>query len=352
MNIAILGAGAIGVWVASQLEKQLDADSRVTLIGRNKFVEAARAKGVRAQLLDQPPTTLRAQVAASLDAAFAPYDVVILCMKAYAVDDAIQQIKDSPHVTTPNTIFVAFQNGIGSEEKLAREFGAEHVIAATTTVPVSMIDAAAIRIDKAKGGAMFAAIQTNGAAAQVCAQLATLFFAPPCADYRALKWSKMLLNIMGNASSAILQMKPGDIYANRDGFAVEYAMLREALAVMRALNIKPINLRGGPAALMASLISFMPRALVKSILTRQIARGRGDKMPSFYYDVAYDTRRSEVSYLNGAIAGAGKSCNVDAPINRTLTEVLNVIVSDPQKAAEWKQQTSKLASSCKLTTNN
>ena len=62
------------------------------------------------------------------------------------------------------------------------------------------------------------------------------------ADYRAMKWSKAFLNIMGNATSAILNRPPADLYRRDDVFDLEMRMLREMRAVMRRLGVGIINL--------------------------------------------------------------------------------------------------------------
>ena len=48
----------------------------------------------------------------------------------------------------------------------------------------------------------------------------------------SMKWSKMLTNLLANASSAILDMPPSAIFAHPGLFRLEAAMLKEALAVM------------------------------------------------------------------------------------------------------------------------
>jgi hypothetical protein len=63
-------------------------------------------------------------------------------------------------------------------------------------------------------------------------------------DAASMRWSKLLANLLGNATSAILDMDPGDVYRDRGLFDVERRQLREALAVMRALGLRPLALPG------------------------------------------------------------------------------------------------------------
>ena len=64
---------------------------------------------------------------------------------------------------------------------------------------------------------------------------------PNAAD---MKWSKMLTNLIANASSAILDMTAAEIFSHPGLFQMEMRMLREALTVMEAQGIKVVDLPG------------------------------------------------------------------------------------------------------------
>src|SRR2546429_9439550 len=51
-------------------------------------------------------------------------------------------------------------------------------------------------------------------------------------DFRAMKWSKLLFNILGNPQSAILDLPPSHVFADSELFRYERAAFREATAVM------------------------------------------------------------------------------------------------------------------------
>ena len=57
-------------------------------------------------------------------------------------------------------------------------------------------------------------------------------------DSAEMKWSKLLTNLLGNASSAILDMTPAQVFADPGLYNMEVQQLREAQAVMRALGIQ------------------------------------------------------------------------------------------------------------------
>ena len=139
---------------------------------------------------------------------------------------------------------------------------------------------------------------------------------------RDRKWSKAFLNIMGNATSAILNRPPAAVYRDSALFDLEMRMLREMRAVMKRLGIAVVNLPGASARPLARSLAYAPRFLLRLVFTQVIVHGRGDKMPSFHIDLAAGKGRSEVAFHNGAIAAAGRAVGVPTPVNAALNETL------------------------------
>src|SRR5947199_158734 len=88
-------------------------------------------------------------------------------------------------------------------------------------------------------------------------------------DYRAMKWSKALLNMLGNATAAILDMPVEEVYADRRLVALERQAFLEALHVMEQLGIKPVNLPRYPAATLALAMRRIPLVLFAPLLRRR-----------------------------------------------------------------------------------
>ena len=68
--------------------------------------------------------------------------------------------------------------------------------------------------------------------------------------------------------------------------------------------------------------------------------GRGDKLPSFSYDLA--RRRSEVLWLNGAVADAAAQAGGAAPANATLTAVLMALVNGAEPGDSYTNRPDRL----------
>ena len=106
------------------------------------------------------------------------------------------------------TTIVTPQNGVGNEELLAAAFGADNVVAAALTVPVD-VDAQGLGVAAKGGGIAFAPVGSRSAHNWLLAAFgATGLPTRAVADYRSLKWSKLALNVVANASCAILDVLP------------------------------------------------------------------------------------------------------------------------------------------------
>ena len=66
-----------------------------------------------------------------------------------------------------------------------------------------------------------------------------------------MKWSKLLTNLTGNATSAILDRNVTELFSDKRTYALEVAVLAECLAVMRAKGYRVVDLPGTPVRALA-----------------------------------------------------------------------------------------------------
>jgi len=325
MQILVFGAGAIGSYLGFRLA---GAGHDVALVGRQTYVRAVRKQGLclraegRAIADDgrRDATAVRVvhpQAVESIEelpAGRRSWDLVLLTVKAYDTTSAAQAL--APHLGAQTPLLIV-QNGVGSEA-LVREV---------------LQGPGCVRLETTRGGLNLAVV-SEALPVQPWAELfrAAGLRTSAFPDYRALKWSKLLLNIQANAIPAILDMTPGAVFADPTLFAVERAAFKEAVAVMRALGLQAVNFPNYPVRLLVLAMELLPAPVLRPILTRLVASGRGDKRPSLLIDLASGQPQSEVLYLNGAVAKHGQQAGVPVPVNRCLCDALMGIVAGGE---EW-----------------
>ena len=157
-----------------------------------------------------------------------------------------------------------------------------------------------------------------------------------------MKWSKMLTNLGANASSAILDMSPVEIFAHPGLYRLEIGQLRESLQVMAAEGSKVVDLPGTPVRLLAFAVRYLPLAVSRPLLGRAIGGGRGGKMPSFHIDLHAGRGKSEVGFLNGAVVQAGERTNIPTPVNNLLYEKLRALTRGDIPIEHYRGKPEKL----------
>jgi 2-dehydropantoate 2-reductase len=265
--------------------------------------------------------------------------VIVFAVKMYDLDSAVASC-----AVWPNAASLTPGNGIGAEEILERLRPNAPVVAGSLTVSVDRLaDGEVRRLNR--GGVGLAAVR--GEATALISALADAsnrsgIRAATFADWQAMKWSKLVANLVGNASSAILDMAPDAIYASAAGFEVERRQLREALAVMRRLDLRAVRLPGADVRLLAAGVR-LPAFVSRPILRRVVAAGRGGKDPSLRIAARTESERSEVRWLNGAVAREAERLGGNAPVNRRLTDLVEEILTDDDRRAFLRGRPDRLA---------
>jgi 2-dehydropantoate 2-reductase len=349
MKILVIGAGAIGSLVGGKLAL---AGEEVTLAGRPRFAAAVQARGLH--LIDETGersiTTIVAT--ASIGEAVAirpePFDLAIFTVKSYDTATALAELaaaSDAQH--RPVRSLLSVQNGVGNEEALAAAFPVTPVIAGSITTPVSVPDVATIRIDKPRYHLSLAPWRPAVAGPEFAAARAALARAGFSAEFYAgaagMKWTKLLMNMVGNATPAILGLPPDQLFADPAIVDIEIKAWREALAVMAAAGIAPVNMAQYPFRWLAPVIRLAPSAWIRPLLRKSVGGARGGKLPSFLLDIQAGKAQNEVGWLNGAVAALGAQTGVATPVNRRLTELVMAVAANPAERAAWQGDRHRLA---------
>ncbi len=289
--------------------------------------------------------------ATSADVAYAPraledvvpipdIDLAIVAVKAYDTPAAIETLRRAFGEAASATILTP-QNGVGNEERLAEAFGADRIVACALTVPVERRADGTIAAAN-RGGIALAPVGAISHNWLVAALERTPVPVRVVDDYRALKWSKLALNIIANASCAILNVLPERLVKLEGMFALEIRAIRETRAVMAALGLRSVDLPRYPVRALGGVVR-LPMPLAKALLSGRIAGARGRKPPSLLLDLRAQKGRTEIAVLNGAVADAGSRLGIATPVNAAFARVLADITQMSQVWAKYRERPDALA---------
>lgn len=361
MRTLVYGAGAVGSLLGHRLAS---ARHNVTLIGRERYVHAVQEHGLlleerspsRRDSRGSPVVTTSVGMGSAglgrvvhpeaaeriedLPANGRAWDLVLLTVKAYDTTAAAQNL--APHLP-PDMPLLIVQNGVGGEELAQEVLEQTEIISGVLTMSVSAMSPGHIRLETSRGGLSLAPTRKS----RHVQPWADLFAAAGMRmatyhDHRAMKWSKLLLNIQANAIPAILDMSPADVFAHPALFALERRVFLEARRVMRGLHLRPVRFPGYPVPLLVWAMQTLPTPLLRAVLGRMVASGRGDKPPSLQMDLARGRQHSEVLYLNGAVVTHGQRLGLRVPANRVLLDTLIGMVNGTVSWDAFRGQPQKL----------
>jgi 2-dehydropantoate 2-reductase len=330
MHVLCYGAGAVGSLIGARLA--LAEASSVTLLGRRSHVAAVRTRGLAIESANGRVVCKTMDSVTSLDDLRNPPDLIVLTVKSYQTPDALTDLSDLLRRGVP---ILSVQNGIGNEEAIAAVAGPDRTIAGSFTISTSLTQAGVVRQNADTGGIAVAPVGDVRAGERAAALFRRAgFHTAFISDYRGMKWSKLLLNMLGNASSAILDIPPETIARDSRLFRIERAAFLEAVQVIRALGLRPVALPGYHVPLLIRVMEW-PEWVGRALLPRRLGRGRGNGMPSLWVDLEKGRDRSEVEVLNGAVVNEGTRLRIAAPVNTMLTEVLLALAAGRRDRPEF-----------------
>ncbi|TFE19834.1 ketopantoate reductase family protein [Cohnella luojiensis] len=130
MKTVVVGAGAIGGFIAARM---LEAGLDVTLLVREGRKQKLQAHGlvVKSPTGDhesRPPLLVSGEVGG-------PFDLVIMAIKAYGLNEAIEQLRPYLH---PHTAILPFLNGMKHMEQLAEAYPGQPLLGGVARIEVTL----------------------------------------------------------------------------------------------------------------------------------------------------------------------------------------------------------------------
>ena len=292
MKIGIVGAGALGALFGQRLA----AGNEVVLLERKReVVEAIRERGLRVDG--------ESRAAHATTESRELYGVQALFVFVRATD-TLRALRPFAAELSPSTAIVSLQNGLGNEEAIKTSLGGTIplVIGATTESALTVGPADVRRI-----GDGTTVLGSAGASPEIVNRVVRLlteagFRASAAYDIRPHLWGKLIANAAINPVAALLDRPNGVVLTNEHAGDVARSLAQEAATVANAMRI-PLPFTD-------------PWSYVRTIV---------EQTAELDNSMLYDLRAgapTEVDFINGAVAAAGRRAAVPTPYNETLTALV------------------------------
>jgi len=299
VKIVVVGTGAMGSVYAGLLGR---AGHEVWAIDRwAEHVDAIAGAGLRVSGASGEYVVEGISVGTRpADAGAA--DLWLIATKADDVEAVAAEIAP---LLRPDDMVMAFQNGLGAGERVARHVPADQVLVGIaegfgSSIPepghVHHEGMRLIRIGELQGG------MTDRLVALETAWRDAGFNVKAFADLSLMIWEKFLCNVTLSAPTAAFDVTVGELMADEEAWAVALGCTMEAYRAGVALGVAfPFD---DPIRYVTEFAATIPNAS-PSMRLDHLAR-----------------RRSEVDVINGAVVEVSRELGLEAPYNQTLCAIL------------------------------
>jgi 2-dehydropantoate 2-reductase len=295
VRILVVGAGSTGGYFGGRLA-QTGRD--VTFLVRPARAAALRAKGL--QIVSPYGDVTLAPQLVTADALEEPFDVVLLTVKAFALDAALA---DMAPAVGPQTMILPVLNGMRHVDRIVERFGAPALVGCVAKIATNIDGEGRIvqlsRLqDLAYGemdGARSARVQALDATMQGAGFPARL-----SPDIQVEMWEKWDLLAAIGAICCLMRGNVGEVNAAPGGTAFAIGLIDEVVAVVTAEGHPP---RPAYLAEMRKMLTD-PASTGTSSMYRDLVQGRPVEAEQIVGDMVARGARHEVAtpLLNAAYA--------------------------------------------------
>jgi 2-dehydropantoate 2-reductase len=297
MKIVVLGAGAVGLTVAAKVSRVAD----VHAVARRRHVDAVRKRGFLMTGI-WGEGAYRFSCSEDLPGEWQDADFVLITAKSIDTEAICRQFAD----VIRGREVVSLQNGIGNEEIISqftdRVIGGMIITGfewqGDASVHVS-VEAAPMKLGRFPAGVDDEVERLASLIREAGIRVATTD------EIKTDLWSKTLYNSALNPLGAITNVPYGAL-TNPHAWAIITAIVREAYQVVEA---EGVNL---PWKTAEEYLAYLHDDQIPATAAHH---------SSMLQDITAG-RRTEIDFLNGAVASFARNHGIDAPYNTCITELI------------------------------
>ena len=297
MRIAIMGSGGLGGYFGARLS---NGGADVHFIARGAHLAAMRTDGLR---IEGPTSIHLTRVNATDNASeIGVVDIVMLCVKLWDTDTALQQIRP---LVGPNTTIISFQNGVLKDQYLKAAFNVAQIMGGVGYVATTIDRPAVIRQTGPMQRLIFGEFdgsRSERGQALLAACLAGGINAELSDNILREIWQKYVFLVGLSGTTTTIRKTIGPIRENPQTRALLLDVMREVVSVGRAHGVDLAE----------------DYAQVRLQLADDVAY---DMTSSMHHDLERGNRL-EVRWLAGGVVELGLRKGVPTPLNRAIADIL------------------------------
>lgn len=301
MKIVIAGSGALGSGFGAMLYRQ---GNDVTLIdGWEPQATAVKHEGLHIDINGEDyhlniPMYQDTEIPSDLQ-----FDIVFLFTKAMQLESMLTHIQPHIHDTT---IMVCTMNGLKHEDRIVNYVDKSRIVRGVTTWTAGLESPGHTHLmgsGPVEIGSLVPEGQNN---VEVIYNLLEQAKLNPhkSEDLQQSIWKKICVNGTANALCTILECRLSTLNESEYARKLVYDITKE---IVEVATVDDVHLNADEVY--HYLIDLNDKV--------------GPHFPSMYQDLINNNRRTEIDYINGAVARLGSEHHIDAPINQFVANMVH-----------------------------
>ena len=301
MKIAIAGSGALGSGFGAMLYRQ---GNDVTLIdGWEPQATAVKHEGLHIDINGEDyhlniPMYQDTEIPSDLQ-----FDIVFLFTKAMQLESMLTHIQPHIHDTT---IMVCTMNGLKHEDRIVNYVDKSRIVRGVTTWTAGLESPGHTHLmgsGPVEIGSLVPEGQNN---VEVIYNLLEQAKLNPhkSEDLQQSIWKKICVNGTANALCTILECRLSTLNESEYARKLVYDITKE---IVEVATVDDVHLNADEVY--HYLVDLNDKV--------------GPHFPSMYQDLINNNRRTEIDYINGAVARLGSEHHIDAPINQFVANMVH-----------------------------
>lgn len=311
MNIAVIGAGAIGSTIAAYLSK---SGQDITLIGRQDQVDAIASNGLRVSGV-RGTETFNLQVALHIEK---KYDMVIFTVKTPDIYDAYVQ----NHEYLDDALILTTQNGVQADNILSTHFEKENMISSIVMFGATYVKPGEVIFNFDGNWIIGRPFISNGLVVEEVADaLRSAFSVEISNDIMGMKWLKLFVNF-NNCLPALIGKSMQETFSDMDFCRISIMLLKEGIDIVNNAGIVLVSLPKFPSDRITGLVA-MPQDQAAGIINKTLTSLSKEPLYGSILQSIIRKKPSEIDYINGEIALLAKNIGMTAPLNRKVVDMVH-----------------------------
>jgi 2-dehydropantoate 2-reductase len=297
MKVAVFGSGGVGGYFGGRLAL---AGAEVHLIARGAHLAALRTSGLRV-------TSTKGDFQVGLPATddtsqIGPCDYVLFSIKAFDTDGAAARLQP---LMGDETAIISFQNGVDSEEGIARAVGREHVMGGAAYIFSGIVEPGVVAHTGGPARIVFG--EMDGSLSKRAERFLDMcrkadIDAELSEDIHRVLWDKFAFICAQAGLTSAVRLPIGDVRAVDESWRAFRSVVEEVCAVAAAEGIEL------PSDTVERHTSFAEQLEPTGY--------------SSLYDDLTNGRRMELESLHGAVVRRAYLHGISVPVSETIYAIL------------------------------